>query len=523
MHRGSSPVKPPLQQHRVEKPASTDACAFPSALVAEGVDGVLYRGPVSPEHRRFQRKPPHLDFAREYEVSHSYHDARATLDALTKRHRERQIAQEERFDRDANAAKFTAKFAETRLGTCGVPTLNTMSVIIDRQRRAADAVSSTPQEQQHRNQSECTRSDRIRDAVRRAYGSQTLDLKALELVHVPDEVYTTLLLQLARLIRCVNVSRNALRDIPPMFCAAFPEAEALVYKENALASLPANIAALAYLRSLDVSCNELVALPQHLPPSLHVLNASRNRLTHVPNLHTLTKLTELELSHNHFQVPPHGLMFATKLRTLRLVGNRLVTLALPPKLVEDAVDDRDEHGDAAKRAKQQRDDDAQVAAALAGLGTDGHALDPEVAKTHWRVQVDPETHASVYYHIATKTVTRAKPACFQVQIPKLQLTRGASASTAVAAAHVQRGAALNASSYPGGWEIQVADGTSTDVAFVNHSASPIETFVNSIPPELDRLGDLTYLQTLAISGNQLLDLPPSIVRLRLSNSQSQTN
>ncbi|KAE8895472.1 hypothetical protein PF003_g20620 [Phytophthora fragariae] len=82
----------------------------------------------------------------------------------------------------------------------------------------------------------------IRAAVRRSYGSLELDLKSLELVHIPrPAVFTTLLMQLARSIRSVNVSGNALREIPDSFIRAFPEVETIVCKENALARLPLRV------------------------------------------------------------------------------------------------------------------------------------------------------------------------------------------------------------------------------------------------------------------------------------------
>lgn len=462
-------------------------------MVSEGVDGVLYKGPqqqaTSPTH--FQRKPPHLDFAREYKVSNkSYHDARATLDTLTKRHRTQQITKEEAFDREANASKFTTQFVETRLSTCGAPTLNTMSVIIDRQRRREAAQANQFGSSTHILKP--TISDQIRDAVRRAYGSQTLDLKALELIHIPNEVYTTMLMQLARMIRCVNVSRNALRELPAEFCDAFPEAEVLIYKENALDAVPESLAKLQYLKSLNVECNQLLKLPMRLPDSLEVLVASRNRLTQLTNLHELTKLLELDLSHNHFQVLPSGMMFLSKLKKLSLNGNRLVMLALPPKVVQDTETKKKDLGP----LSQSFEDDSEL------------LMNSEEAKKQWRVEMDPQTQENIYFHLKTKQVTRTKPKCFQVHIPKLQLNSGDGGKSQSSQNQAgQKAAALT--EFPGGWEIRLGEGTSTQVTFVNHVSS--ESFTN-IPPELDRLGDLSYLQTLSISGNQLLELPPSIVR-----------
>ncbi|KAG6974725.1 hypothetical protein JG688_00002903 [Phytophthora aleatoria] len=78
--------------------------------------------------------------AREYEAAgKSYKAARTTVTTLNERHRQLQIAQEESFERERHDRNFTSNFAETRLATCGVPTLNSMSVRIERQRELAKA------------------------------------------------------------------------------------------------------------------------------------------------------------------------------------------------------------------------------------------------------------------------------------------------------------------------------------------------------------------------------------------------
>eukprot|EP00644_Phytophthora_capsici_P014175 jgi/Phyca11/98760/e_gw1.3.118.1 len=211
-----------------------------------------------------------------------------------------------------------------------------MKVRIDRQRLKAKDPSPKPptnkklREAAHQAQLET----QIRTAVRRSYGSQELDLKSLELVHIPRAaVFTTLLLQLARTIRTVNVSRNALRELPDTFVQAFPEVETLIYKENALARLPSQaLGELRYLRVLNVSGNQLDRLPLELPETLETLDASRNRLQEIQNLHLLTKLVTLDVSYNHFQLLPCGLVALHKLQTLIVAGNRLSFSSLPPAL-----------------------------------------------------------------------------------------------------------------------------------------------------------------------------------------------
>ncbi|ETK77155.1 hypothetical protein L915_16589 [Phytophthora nicotianae] len=491
---------------KIIDPPMAMAGRFPRALTSEdNGEGFLYKGstgPVTKGGHGFQRKPPHIDMAREYEAAgKSYKAARTTIATLNERHRQLQIAQEEAFERETHDRKFTANFAETRLATCGVPTLNSMSVRIERQRELAKVKTNdkSPIKLTNKKLREVAHRDhlntQIRAAVRHSYGSQELDLKSLELVHIPrTAVFSTLLLQLARTIRTVNVSRNALREFPDTFVQAFPEVETMVCKENALARLPLRaLGELRYLRVLNVSGNQLDELPD-LPETLETLDASRNRLQDIQNLHVLTKLITLDLSYNHFQLLPCGLMALHKLQTLILSGNRLVTLATRPQLL------------------RRRDD------TVANPQDDDTAKEPteeekEAERKQWRVEADPVTNDKVYFHLQSKRVTRAKPKCFQVLIPKLQLGNQVQKQ--------DKRALLK--SYPDGWEIILPSplDTSTALQFVNHST---EEHYSTLPPGLDHWEGVDHLQLLVLSGNELLDLPPSIGKLkRLKRLEAENN
>ncbi|KAG6578009.1 Leucine-rich repeat protein [Phytophthora cinnamomi] len=501
----------------------TMAGRFPRSLTAEDDgNGFLFKGSTSPiisNPKRsgahgFQRKPPHIDMAREYEASgKSYNAARTTIAALNERHRQLQIVQEEAFIREQKDRKFTANFAETRLATCGVPTLNTMNVRIERQREQAKAkvndTSPTKQQPTNKKQREAVHRQhletQIRAAVRRSYGSLELDLKSLELVHIPRAVFTTLLLQLARSIRTVNVSRNALREIPESFIRAFPEVETLVCKENALARLPPRaLGELRYLQVLNVSGNQLNALPVDLPSTLETLDASRNRLHDIQNLHALTRLVTLDLSYNHFQLLPCGLVALNKLQTLTLSGNRLVTLATrSPLLRKRGVEDDD------TAANPQDEDDADTA-------TEPTEEENEAARKQWRVEEDPVTHDTVYFHLQTKRVTRIKPKCFQIRIPKLQFPGNQ-------AQHPKPDNRALLERYPDGWEIILPSPSDilTALQFVNHCTGEI---FPTLPPALDRWDGVDHLHSLFLSGNELLDLPPSFGKLkRLKRLEAENN
>ncbi|RLN90903.1 hypothetical protein BBJ28_00000320 [Nothophytophthora sp. Chile5] len=478
---------------------------YPHALTADdNGEGFLFQGNDLPtvsanSKRRFQRKPPHLDMTREYEAAaRSYRVARATISTLSERHRQLQIVQEEAFVREQQAHKFTSSFAETRLATCGEPTLNTMSVRIERQRQQAKTAGknvSTTKPLANKKQREAARREHmdvlVRAAVRRAYGSQELDLKALELVHIPlSAVFTTLLLQFARCLRTVNVARNALRELPESFLRAFPELETLICKENALARLPPMT--LRNLRILIASGNQLDSLPAAaLSETLEVLDVSRNRLQDVGGLHTLTRLVTLDLSFNHLQLLPCGLLGVSRLQTLSLAGNRLVTLATRPRLL----------------SKRPAEDEKG-----------SQELEEEDERSLWRLEEDPTTHDVVYYHVNSKHVTRVKPKCFRApQVPPLLLPghQPQKQVTPQSRELLER--------FPDGWEIVLPGpgDVSTALRFVNHCSS--ESF-EALPQALDRLGYLEQLQTLVVSGNELQELPPSFARLvRLKRLEAENN
>lgn len=447
--------------------ASTVANVAPP-LLSDEVDRILYKGPS--RKTRFRRKAPLVDLQREYKATKSYREARTIIAQIAERHQQLQVAQEEAFDRELQAEKFTTQFVETRLATCGIPTLNDTGVILSRQRK-----------QKHKSSVQ-SKSERIQDAIRRAYGSLTLDLKELDLIHIPALVYTTMLLQLGRMIRCVNISRNSLREIPTEFCESFLQVDSVIYKENTLSHLPDAMIRLLHLQSLNAECNQLLRVPLHLPPSLRVVALSRNRLHQFGNIHELTRVEELDLSYNHFQVIPCGLTHLMRLKKLVVSGNRLVTLALLPKHVQ--TDESTEQND-----REVEDGDTET--------------DSDAARAKWRVEVDPATGETVYFHLQSHRVTRNKPKCFQIVIPPLALGQHSNN-------HVpQRLTASKVSKiYPDGWEIVISDATATQPSFANHLTTEMFT---EIPPALDKLGDLTHLRSLVLSGNQLYDLPPSIV------------
>lgn len=393
------------------------------------------------------------------------------------------MAQQETFKREQPQEEVAATFAETRLATCGIPTLNSMSVRIERQR--AKGMNCPPHLNSQKGWKALRREEieaQIRAAVRRAYGSQELNLKAFELVQLDTPlIFSTLLLQLARTIQSVNVSCNSLRELDEAFVRAFPEMEILNCKENILVHLPFQaLRDLRFLRVLNVSGNQLDNLSIDLPQAVAVFDAGRNRLRNVDYLHTLTNLVTLDLSHNSFELLPCGLVALTKLQSLTVDSNRLVTLATRPELRKQALDRR-----GWKATREVSEEEKQR------------------ARQEWRVEWDPSTNERVYFHSPSKRVTRVTPTCFQVQVPKLLLSTNQGPRT--------RSTLLQ--TFPLGWEIIVPSlsDPSTTLQFVNHCTR--ERFA-TIPEPLDHWEKLNHLHVLVLSNNHLFDLPPSIGKLK---------
>lgn len=104
---------------------------------------------------------------------------------------------------------------------------------------------------------------------------------------------------------------------------------------NRLAELPASgaLAALKRLKTLDVSRNELAAVPEEIGTleQLFTLNASQNRLVAFPALTQCVRLSTLDLSNNLLaEFPPVCDAALANLSELVLDGNAIVVI--PPEI-----------------------------------------------------------------------------------------------------------------------------------------------------------------------------------------------
>ncbi|EQC29419.1 hypothetical protein SDRG_12882 [Saprolegnia diclina VS20] len=451
----------------------TDPTTTPNAFPFDELcgDNILYTPPdeESKARQRVALKAPVLNIHKEYAASGSYEQARATIHAISTKYEAKVLSNNERYLREQKASQYKTKFLETRrLATTGPPTLNTMAVLIERRRHHADDMLKHENDADFQAQ-EKTRT--IQTAMCRSYGSGMLDLKALRIDLVPDTVFSTFLLQMARFIKEINISRNEFRELSSAFCAAFPSCEWLNASENSLITLSHDIGRWTRLHTLLLDCNKLGGLPETLPTSLQHLSVPRNRLRTAPFLHRLVHLVTLDLSHNLLVHLPNALYELHLLRTLSCAKNELLSLALLPM-------------PAAPRR------------------FNGPASDPVATSSvaDWSESTDPASGAVIYYNIKTKTVTRQRPDVLGPDpnaIPKLRLHPSPNQQS------IEPSADAPSMSFPGGWEILPGARTS----YRNHSTH--ETFT-CVPPELDRYDRFMHIKRLNVANNSIDELPVSL-------------
>ncbi|KDO34360.1 hypothetical protein SPRG_01496 [Saprolegnia parasitica CBS 223.65] len=444
---------------------TTTANAFPFDELCG--DNILYMPPDEEANarQRVALKAPVLNIHKEYAASGSYEAARATIHAISTKYEAKVLSNNERYLREQKASQYKTKFLETRLATTGPPTLNTMAVLIDRRRDHADAMLKYENDADFQAQ-EKTRS--IQTAMCRSYGSGTLDLKALHIDMVPDTVFSTFLLQMARFIKEINISRNEFRDISTVFCAAFPSCEWLNATENNLISISRDIGRWNRLHTLLLDCNKLDGLPETLPSSLQHVSVARNRLRTAPCLYRLVHLVTLDLSHNLLVHLPNALY---ELHLLRTVSST-------------------------------------------------------TSAADWSESVDPASGTLVYYNHKTKTVTRKRPDILgpdPTAIPKLRLQLSPNQQP------VETSTDAPPLAFPGGWEILPGARTSyrnhmTNATFTSvppeldrydrfTHIKTLNVANNSIDELPISIGHMQALQVLNVGHNRLWTLPDALCQL----------
>ncbi|XP_033209677.1 leucine-rich repeat and calponin homology domain-containing protein-like isoform X2 [Belonocnema kinseyi] len=149
-------------------------------------------------------------------------------------------------------------------------------------------------------------------------------LEKLHLYHnairvIPD---TVVMLQS---LNYLDLSRNQLTALPREICRL--PLQILLVAYNRLTSLPDELGRMQGLAELDAGCNEITTLPPRIGdlPRLRSLDLRSNLLVHLPIELTYLKLVKLDISCNRISVLPNELRKMKSLFDLKLSDNPLTS------------------------------------------------------------------------------------------------------------------------------------------------------------------------------------------------------
>jgi len=152
-------------------------------------------------------------------------------------------------------------------------------------------------------------------------GATRLDL-ACGLTHFPPEIF-----ELADTLEVLNLSGNALRDLPPDL-GRLHKLRVLFASNNAFTHLPASIGQCAQLSMVGFKANQIEHVPAaSLPAPLRWLILTDNAISVLPSaLGERPALQKLMLAGNQLTQLPGSLAQCAQLELLRLAANRLEAL-----------------------------------------------------------------------------------------------------------------------------------------------------------------------------------------------------
>ena len=161
-----------------------------------------------------------------------------------------------------------------------------------------------------------------RIAEARREGATELDLGDLRLTTLPAEIADLIQLQ------SLQLDDNQLTALPSEI-GALTQLRQLSLHNNQLTELPPEIAALTQLQELLLHSNQLTVLPAEITAltQLQELGLDNNQLTALPTeIAALTQLRQLSLHNNRLTALPLGIEALTQLQNLRLNNNQLTEL-----------------------------------------------------------------------------------------------------------------------------------------------------------------------------------------------------
>ena len=149
-------------------------------------------------------------------------------------------------------------------------------------------------------------------------GVTSVDLRRCGLHHIPSVVYEF------DTVTTVDLSENAIAQVPSGFCTGLPNVEIVFLSENALQAVP-NMLGCKKLRVLSLKRNKITEFNDGmLPETIQWLMLTDNRLTELPaTFGRFRKLQKLMLTGNQLSSLPKSVGNLVSLELVRLAANQL--------------------------------------------------------------------------------------------------------------------------------------------------------------------------------------------------------
>jgi hypothetical protein len=240
-------------------------------------------------------------------------------------------------------------------------------------------------------------------AVRHAYVTGVLDLKACKLTAIPPRVMSTLLIQFGN-VTSINLNSNLLTTVPAGLAPLCPRLTELSISNNRLKDVPRSILYLPRVTELNLSFNKIEAVDVLQAPEMQILRINSNYVSSLDNMSYLRKLHTLHMDNCHMSQLTAHMKKLKSLTYLDLSHNTLVSLALPSREAAESKSSKEKSG----ASNGGSDQPTAVVAATAALGD----------TREWEEVLDPFTGRKSYFCKATKEVRRTKPAGFDLQQAK---------------------------------------------------------------------------------------------------------
>ncbi|KAI9245437.1 hypothetical protein BY458DRAFT_551481 [Sporodiniella umbellata] len=164
--------------------------------------------------------------------------------------------------------------------------------------------------------------------------SQIVYLKQLRVLNVMSNRLSDISTELLELehLQVLNLSQNQIKSLPPEMPNLLCNLVTLRIAANQINQLPSTIDQWLHMKHLQLGSvyggNQLIYLPENITymPQLEELDVSFNQLRALPDHFVLPSLAVLNVSNNHLDVLPKSIALCNQLKSLNVSKNHLTSL-----------------------------------------------------------------------------------------------------------------------------------------------------------------------------------------------------